>query len=187
MGANQPSWIISILNFQAFIYISLDTSALKDTRNAAHGQGLEEGPVQYVVKTVNYMWPAQLSEKEKKNSTRKTASALPLPSLTASCFQLFSPAGQVLSGWTLTRGEANKDSQNEQSSCFSTFFLLLGTWTPSAHIAPDLSFPMIPQAAGSFCELWTTPLTQPVITMSSFILLIKPLSLISITSQSSWS
>lgn len=113
-----------------------------------------EGPLQCVAERVNYMWPTGLSGKT-KNSTRKIASALPLPSLTASCFQLFSPAGQVLSGWTLTGGEANKECPNEQTSCCVLFCWLLGPWTPSAHLALALSFPRALRAAGSFCELWS--------------------------------
>lgn len=88
---------------------------------------LWEGPLQCLGERVNYMWPAQLSgeknKKTKKNSTRKIASAVPLPAQRASCFQLFSPAGQVLSGWTLTRGEANKDRQDRVAKLLQYFFL----------------------------------------------------------------
>lgn len=65
-------------------------------------------------------------KRKKKKLYQKNSICSTLPSLTASCFLLFSPAGQVLSGWTLNRGEANKDSQNEKSSCFSTFFFCAG-------------------------------------------------------------
>lgn len=161
--------------------ISLDTQAFKDIKWKSACMRLQGSPLQCLAKRVNYMWLAQVSEKKRKrkrNIYQKTASAPPLPSLTASCFQLFSPAVQVLSGWILTRGETNKDNQDWAIKLlqYFFFFLLLGPRTPSTHLTRDLSLPITLRAASSFYELWSAPLTLPLITVSYWFLLTKPLA-----------
>lgn len=113
-----------------------------------------EGPWQCVAERVNYMWPTRLLGKT-KNSTRKIASALPLPSLTASCFQLFSPAGRCSQDELSPGVKQIKSAQVSRQAAAVLFCWLLGPWTPSAHLAPALSLPRTLRAAGSFCELWS--------------------------------
>lgn len=104
---------------------------------------------------------------------QQRASALPLPSLTASCFQFFSPAALVLSGGTLTLtwGETNKDSQDQAIKLLQYFFLCCWGHELLCPFALGLSFPTALQAACSFSELRDAPLTLSQITMSSWFLL----------------
>lgn len=120
------------------------------------------------------MWLAQQS---RKKNYQKIASAPNRPSLTVSCFQLYSPAGQVLSGCTLTRGETNKDSQGWAVKLLQSFFFYF--WGHEL-LLPILPGPFISyESAGCKQFLWTLEcpsysLSERV-AMASWFLLCKPL------------
>lgn len=94
----------------------LDKQPFKDM-----GMGIQKGPLQSLARRLHVTCPAVSLKKKKKKTTGKQHL---LPALTASCFLLFSPAGHVLSGWTLTGGEANKDSQDWRVKLFQELSFL---------------------------------------------------------------
>lgn len=111
---------------------------------------------------------------QKKNS-RRWHLFPSFPSLTASCFQFFSPADQLLSEWSLTRGETNKDSQEWAIKLLQYFSLLWG----HELLLPSWPGPFISyDSPGCQQGLWTLEGPIYTITMSSWLLLTKPLQLL---------
>lgn len=119
------------------------------------------------------MWLAHLSVKMGGwgEPTRKQHL---LPSLTASCFLLFSPAGHVLSGWTLTGAEANKNSQESRVKLFQELSFLFCSFLCRGHellltgLALYLLFSIILPTASRNPILF-----YPVTTMSSGLMLFR--------------
>lgn len=118
--------------------------------------------------------PVVRKKTKKTKLYQKTASALPPPSLTASCFQLFSPADQVLSGWILTGGETNKDSQDWANQAASELYFAAGA-TNSCLFCPGPFISYGSPGHQQFLWTWNASLTLPPKTMSSRFLLTKPL------------